>query len=237
MRDDTTGPCSEDRTPTRPRYFDGQLLTTGDFTAEQSYFLDKLRAHNRLLHGYGTVCGLAVVPTTPPSGSVIVEPGVALDCCGREIVVTEPIEVDLHDLADRPPDRRRVYLCLRYDEVELDPSPIPTLGDEPQATRIRETARVDVSTDRPDEPDPEGPADRALPCPPCPNERVVIAAITVPGSGRIDQGDIDTSTRPIVSSPRRHGPAPSQGSRRCRGALPAAIVAAVAAWWIMRRRR
>jgi hypothetical protein len=239
MRDDTTDPCSEDRTLIRPRYFDGQLLTTEDFTTEQSYLMDKLRAHNRLLHGDGTVCGLAVAPTTPPSGSVIVEPGVALDCCGREIVVTEPIEVDLHDLADESADPHRVYLCLRYGEVERDPSPVPppTPVGEPQPTRIHEIARVDVTTERPQEPDRSEPADRAAPCPPCPDERVLLATVTVPRSGRIDRDDIDASTRPIVGSSSRLDPASSGGSRRCRVAVPAGVAAALAGWWIARRRR
>ena len=42
--------------------------------------------HNRL-HGYGTVNGLDVTVTR---GRVLVSPGVALDVCGREIVLTQP---------------------------------------------------------------------------------------------------------------------------------------------------
>jgi len=44
----------------RVRYFYGQLLGVREFQSEQSYFYEKHRLHNRYLHGYGTVCGLAV---------------------------------------------------------------------------------------------------------------------------------------------------------------------------------
>lgn len=46
----------------RLRYFYGQMLGVNDFQAEQNYFREKLKLHNRCLHGYGTVCGLMVVP-------------------------------------------------------------------------------------------------------------------------------------------------------------------------------
>lgn len=50
----------------RLNYFYGQMLGVGDFRAEQSYFREKLKLHNRCLHGYGTLCGLLVVPNPAP---------------------------------------------------------------------------------------------------------------------------------------------------------------------------
>lgn len=44
----------------RPCYYPGQLLTPAELTLEQQYFRDKMRRHNRLLHGWGVVCGAAV---------------------------------------------------------------------------------------------------------------------------------------------------------------------------------
>jgi hypothetical protein len=43
-------------------YFHGQLLSAADMRTEQSYFREKLKLHNRCLHGYGVVCGLEVDP-------------------------------------------------------------------------------------------------------------------------------------------------------------------------------
>src|ERR1044071_39637 len=46
----------------RINYFYGQMLGVADFQTEQHYFREKLKLHNRCLHGYGVVCGLKVVP-------------------------------------------------------------------------------------------------------------------------------------------------------------------------------
>jgi hypothetical protein len=46
----------------RLNYFYGQMLGANDFRAEQDYFREKMKLHNRCLHGYGVVCGLKVVP-------------------------------------------------------------------------------------------------------------------------------------------------------------------------------
>ena len=49
----------------RLNYFYGQMLGVNDFRTEQAFFREKLKLHNRCLHGYGTVCGLKVVPLPP----------------------------------------------------------------------------------------------------------------------------------------------------------------------------
>ena len=46
----------------RLKYSYGQMLGADDFHTEQNYFREKFKLHNRCLHGYGTVCGLMVVP-------------------------------------------------------------------------------------------------------------------------------------------------------------------------------
>jgi hypothetical protein len=46
----------------RLNYFYGQLLGVTDFQTEQNFFREKLKLHNRCLHGYGVICGLKVVP-------------------------------------------------------------------------------------------------------------------------------------------------------------------------------
>ena len=45
-----------------PRYYPRQLITPDDLTLEQDYFLARHRRHNRLLHGWGVVCGALVCP-------------------------------------------------------------------------------------------------------------------------------------------------------------------------------
>ena len=56
--------CAEVPQFDRLTYFYGQMLHARDLQAEQSYFREKLKLHNRCLHGWGVVCGLEVTP--PP---------------------------------------------------------------------------------------------------------------------------------------------------------------------------
>ena len=88
----TCPPCSTDGPFLRNHYFTGKLLVERDFTEEQGYHLGKLRHHNHRLHGYGVVCGLRVHAHPDPACRdryVCIEPGSAIDCCGREIVLRD----------------------------------------------------------------------------------------------------------------------------------------------------
>jgi hypothetical protein len=88
----------------RPRYYARQLITSDDLTLEQDYFRSKLRLHNRMLHGWGVVCGAQVcmVPKTNGNGNdqfepwqVYVKPGYILSPCGDEINIDCTRLVDL----------------------------------------------------------------------------------------------------------------------------------------------
>lgn len=74
----------------RNRYFTGKFMASRDFADEQTYFLSRHRLHNRLLHGWGIVCGLKVSDHPRQDCGkrwVVVQSGIALDCCGRELIV------------------------------------------------------------------------------------------------------------------------------------------------------
>lgn len=91
-------------TTERVRYFARQLMTADDMRAEQEYFLEKLRRHNRFLHGWGVVCGLEVAPA-PEEGRgtrVRVGCGYALGPQGDEIHVGRPAFLDLATCGARP---------------------------------------------------------------------------------------------------------------------------------------
>jgi len=91
----------------RPRYYARQLITSDDLTLEQDYFRNRMRLHNRMLHGWGVVCGAQVclVPQTSNgngngNGSfepwlVYVKPGYILSPCGDEINIDCARVVDL----------------------------------------------------------------------------------------------------------------------------------------------
>ncbi len=76
----------------RSRFPDGWPLTPADLEREQKYVREKLKRHNRSLHGFGIVSGLKV---TINSGRIVVEPGLALDCEGNELVIETPQSVVL----------------------------------------------------------------------------------------------------------------------------------------------
>ena len=75
--------------PVRNRYYYGKLLDVFHFEMEQNYMNDKRWLLNRLVSGYGVICGLNV-KLGSDGQSVVVSPGVAIDKCGREIIVCQP---------------------------------------------------------------------------------------------------------------------------------------------------
>jgi hypothetical protein len=83
--------------PQRPRYFEGQVLAAADLTAAVDYARNRAARHDRYLHDWGIAEGLALTtePMTDPDGGsfvvVTLQPGVAVDGTGREVVVTAPV--------------------------------------------------------------------------------------------------------------------------------------------------
>lgn len=91
-------------TPQRNRYFYGKLLDVNHFQMETRYMNQKRWLLNRLVSGYGVICGLDVIPSSDHS-SIYVTSGAAIDAWGREILVphdTEPILLPA-DLVGEPP--------------------------------------------------------------------------------------------------------------------------------------
>ena len=84
--------------PERNHYFYGKLLDVQQLQKEQHYLIAARRRLNRLVLGNGVVCGLNVVADT--AGLVRIQPGVALDAWGREIVVPEAVGINPHQLTD-----------------------------------------------------------------------------------------------------------------------------------------
>lgn len=87
-----------------PRYYPRQLITPADLTLEQDYFRDRLRRHNRLLHGWGVVCGALVCPVQAVNDDgtlsyspwlVQVQPGYLLGPYGDEIILDCPRTIDI----------------------------------------------------------------------------------------------------------------------------------------------
>lgn len=113
--------------PQRNHYFYGRLLDEHSFLQEQHYLNQKRWLLNRLSLGKGVLCGLTVTWT---EDRVCISSGVAIDGCGREIVVPEPVTVnpwqttDDHGLWGTPllpsEGTHEVYVCLAYVECPTD---------------------------------------------------------------------------------------------------------------------
>lgn len=146
----------------RNNFFTGKLMLERDFVDEQRYFIDKFRHHNRRLHGWGVVCGLKVTQHPTPGCRdryVCIQPGTALDCCGREIVLFDEDCIDfttfpsVRALIEAGDDQaHELQICLRYRECGTEP--IPVLYDECGCddtrclpNRILESYEVDVVVD------------------------------------------------------------------------------------------
>ena len=78
----------------RTRFFPRQLIGPDDLTQDQIYFRDKLRRHNRFLHGWGVVCG-AEVRLGQEDCEIVVAPGYVLGPYGDEIMIDSEVTVNL----------------------------------------------------------------------------------------------------------------------------------------------
>jgi hypothetical protein len=148
----------------RRRYFEGELLGVDDFNDEQEYVQHKSRLHNRLRHGPGVVCGLAVTPLVTAQGiGVRISAGFALDAWGREILVPADVEIaplrifdgcDPESSTDQPL-ASAAHLVICYHETPTHPAPAVRLGTdadhaysvlETYCLRVANGAAPDVST-------------------------------------------------------------------------------------------
>jgi hypothetical protein len=147
----------------RNNYFTGKLLVERDFTDEQRYTMGKLRRHNQKLHGWGTVCGLKV-KAHPNAGCqsqyVVVEPGTAIDCCGREILLNCEEYFDFeakflenwqknNPTGQQPSGSYKLQICLSYKECPSEKVPAlfddcATGGGACRPNRILESHCLDV---------------------------------------------------------------------------------------------
>lgn len=104
----------------RNRYYVGKLLTSADFQAEQVYHNHKRRFLNEMLFGSGIVCGLDVYSLDDLS--IMVDSGVAIDGCGREIALETPVVRKLSAVEGfEGLETERATLCLRYEEEAVHP--------------------------------------------------------------------------------------------------------------------
>lgn len=140
----------------RPRYFPRQMITPQIMTMEQDYFRDRLRLHNRMLHGWGVVCGVLVAPIPVPGANGGVEawkvrvcPGYVLGPHGDEIIVACEHEIDVRqtgvtgtaadpcgpqqdpwcsDIWMERDVGASYYIAVKYKEIAVRPQRVQPIG-------------------------------------------------------------------------------------------------------------
>lgn len=138
----------------RNRYFYSKMLTVRDFEVEQKYGIEKNHLVNRLILGEGIVRGLEVEHIELQKQEeeyflkIKLSQGVALDCCGREIVVnkniSEEFEVKLGGTK---------YIYIEYDEEYKEPIPDIANGssnDNYSFNRVQEIFHISISSEAPE---------------------------------------------------------------------------------------
>jgi hypothetical protein len=214
----------------RVNFFDRQLLTANDMITDRDYFLQKLRRHNRFLHGWGVVCGLAVtVPANPATPwQVQIGSGYALGPYGDEIFVGDAVLFDLAACLTggvtnpceptlvtqgRAGVSTTIYLAIKYAECLSRPIRVAFSGcgcdnDPCQYSRISDSFQISCVPQLP--PSPPQPTlcqvvrgGVIAPCPPCPTDPwVVLAKVILPSSTsmNIQNSSIDNKVRRVILS-------------------------------------
>ena len=129
----------------RVNYYAGKMLTLEDFKADQQYFKDRMKLHNRFLHGYGIVSGLEISLSNKLAEVLIVSPGYAIDPRGNDLILPKDVQ------ATMPAKGNSIYLVLRWAEREVDLIPLLSSsveGEQFVATRIEEYAVLEDETDK-----------------------------------------------------------------------------------------
>lgn len=157
----------------RVHYFTGQLLTPEDLQAEQDYHRRMRYLHNRLL-GQGIVDGLEV--TAGDGSTIVVSPGMAVDGLGRELVLVDPILVDVCEAGDVTDRDGSLDLIVTWAE-EPDGRAVATADDAQEASFTRWLERPRLALAPPGE---------------CGAESLVLARVLISG-GEVDS--VDTSPR------------------------------------------
>lgn len=147
----------------RNNYYHGKTLAARDFQAEQHYFNEKRWLINRMVLGWGIVCGLEVCLE---NGCLVVKPGLALDCCGRELLVcdraalhtskfAEPFDVEPSGSSSRSSygssygadEPKRWALCLEYRECKTESVKVSSSCQEKERSeynRIRDQYQLSI---------------------------------------------------------------------------------------------
>ena len=117
----------------RPVFQDGRILRTSDFADEQTYHLTEHRRHNRTNHVWGIASGLFPVRL---DGNLVVEPGIAVDGYGRDVVLESVRSLDLRGFDIRGVEAVDVWIVYAR---------LRTPGTDDRLDLLSDAAEVELS--------------------------------------------------------------------------------------------
>lgn len=133
----------------RLNYYEGEYLGALDFEAEQEYHRDMRRRHNLGPHTQGIVSGLDVAQFLNGGADnevdVYIQPGVAVDGYGREVVVLAPYQLTADLFADFS-QKQTLSVWIGYTQQMISPSSdsCTSSGQTNAYSRIQETFQIVV---------------------------------------------------------------------------------------------
>ncbi len=214
----------------RPRFFPHQLITDEELTAGQEYFRNKLRLHNRMIHGWGVVCGALVCLKLDDNGDaepwkVVVKPGYVLGPYGDDILIECDHEVDLRsrgstsewgaegdpwcsEVYEKPEDGP-ICLAVKYRQTPARPVRVEPLGcgcDDSRCeySRWKDGYEIGFLDGCPEShqnpPDPARSGKSNPECPVCPDTPWVVLACIQVDSEGVIESIDNCSCRRLVAS-------------------------------------
>jgi hypothetical protein len=140
----------------RPAFFEGQVIAAADLTGTVDHARVRDARHDRYLHEWGIAEGLSLTaePQTDPATNarfvtVTLQPGMAIDGTGREIVVPEPVtlqEAQFQEVNGADRDDEIVLYPVFLAGLDRDPvptSPVPDrCGANGQRSRVDESYQI-----------------------------------------------------------------------------------------------
>jgi hypothetical protein len=144
----------------RLNYYEGEYLGAADFEAEQEYHRDMRRRHNVGQHTWGIVSGLdlAQIPNggTTASGQaevdVVIQPGMAVDAFGREIILLGKAQLTEDLLAPyfdpnpaAPPKPMLVWIAFNQNLLAPSTDPCTKQNQSNAFGRVQESWRLVVA--------------------------------------------------------------------------------------------
>lgn len=127
----------------RNDYYKGKLIDVDDLKLEQRYFIDKIKAINSALVGYGIVDGLKIQGVKNSEKKITVNKGIGIDSHGNFIVLPEDREFELPEKL-----QENDHIYLKYKERGEDRLPAAnedTCSDECVFDHIVEDLEIHIS--------------------------------------------------------------------------------------------